>query len=117
MKNHFTQLQDHYRAWLNTLGFSSHTVYGYPKTLRYFFEYLENKGIYHIGNLKPGHITAYFEHLQTRPNMRISGQALSKAHLNKSFDSIDKFLEFLHQRGMSSAPQPTRYRIMETRNE
>lgn len=117
MQNHFTQLQDHYRAWLDTLGFSPGVVYSYPKMLYHLFDYLQTKGVYHITALRASHITDYFEHLQTRPNMRLSSKALSKSHLNKSFDSIDKFLEFLHQRGMSSAPQPTRYRIMETRSE
>lgn len=49
--------------------------------------------------------------------MRVRAKALSKAHLNKNFEAVDKFLEFLHQNGMNQAPQPTRYRLLETKNE
>jgi len=117
MNDHFTELQNQYGKWLDTLGFSESTVYKHPKALHYFFEYLKSKGIDHISKLTNKHLYNYFDYLQTRPNMRTSGETLSTAHLNKSFDAIDKFLEFLHGRGMSNAPQPTRYRIMESRNQ
>lgn len=117
MEQHYTELKDHYKTWLYTLGFSSHTVKSYPQMLHHFFEYLQTQGVNHITKLNQKQIENYFEHLQTRTNKRIKGKALSKAHLNKNFDTVDKFLEFLHQRGMNSAPQPTRYRIMETRHE
>ena len=116
MKNHFTELQNHYALWLNTLGFSYHVVYSNPKILHYFFEYIKNKGIYHITHLKSNHITDYFNYLQTRPNM-LTGKALSVAHLNKSFDAIDKFLEFLHAQDYHSIPPPTHYRIIETKSD
>jgi integrase/recombinase XerD len=45
--------------------------------------------------------------------MRVSGKVLSASHLNKSFDAIDKFLEFLHGQGCQNTPPPTHYRIME----
>lgn len=116
MEQHFTALQNHYKTWLYTLGFSASTVYNYPKILYYFLEYLKNKGIVRITQLTHQHITDYFNYLQTRQSMR-GQKALSKAHLNKSFDCIDKFLEFLHHSGMNNAPQPTHYRIIETKSE
>lgn len=113
--NHFEELQNHYGKWLHILGFSSHTVYGFPKMLYYFFEYLENKGIYHITQLTSSHINGYFQHLQTRPSMRRK-EALSISHLNKNFDAIDKLLEFLHGQDCQNIPLPTRYRILEEKN-
>jgi integrase/recombinase XerD len=114
--NHFEELQNHYEKWLHTLGFSQSVVYGYPKMLHYFFEHLKSKGIYHITQLTNSHLYDYFNYLQTRPNMR-SNTALSISHLNKNFDAVDKFLEFLHSGGCTqNIPSPTCYRILETRN-
>jgi integrase/recombinase XerD len=117
LNNNFSELREHYKTWLVTLGFSAHIVKGNPQILYHFLNFLENRGICHITNLTAKHVNDYFEHLQTRQNMRIKGKALSKAHLNKNFDCIDKFLEFLHHRGMDNAPQPTRHRATETKNE
>jgi integrase/recombinase XerD len=99
------------------LGFSSHTVYNYPKMLRFFFEYLERNGIYSVQQLTQQHVFEYFAYLQTRPNMRTGAKALSSAHLNKSFDALDKFLEFLQHNGSQNTPLPTNYRILETKSE
>ena len=113
---HFSELQNHYQKWLQTLGFSESSVYSYPKMVYFFLDYIENRGISHITGLKYSHVTDYFTHLQNRKSMRKDG-ALSAAHLNKSFDAIDKFLEFLNQMGSPNAPTPTNYRILETKNE
>lgn len=117
MQNHYTELQSQYKTWLKTLGFSSHTVVGYPQMLTHFFKYIQNKGVYTITHLNPKHVSDYFNHLQMRSNMRVSGKALSKAHLNKHFEAVDKFLEFLHQNGMNKAPQPTKYRLTDFKTE
>ena len=113
---HYTELQNHYQTWLKTLGFSVSTVYSYPKMVHYFLEYLKNKGVCHITMLKNSHVNEYFTHLQTRRNMR-KGNALSVAHLNKTFDATDKFLEFLNQTGCQNVPSPTSYRILQTRKQ
>jgi integrase/recombinase XerD len=113
MQTHYNELKKHYAQWLQTLGFSAHTVYSYPNMLHYFFNYLIDKGVFSITQLKILHVNNYFEYLQSRPNMSIN-RALSTAHLNKSFDAIDKFLEFLQHHGSHQSPQPTKYRIIDT---
>jgi integrase/recombinase XerD len=113
MQTHYNELKKHYAQWLQTLGFSAHTVYSYPNMLHYFFNYLIDKGVFSITQLKILHVNNYFEYLQSRPNMIIN-RALSTAHLNKSFDAIDKFLEFLQHQNCQQAPQPTHYRIIDT---
>jgi integrase/recombinase XerD len=118
MNNSYKTILDNYTEYLRTLGFSSHTVKGYPQMLRYFLLHLEHtQGVNQIAGLTPKHLTVYFDHLETRPNLRSRGRALSKAHLNKNFDAVDKFLEFLHHVGLQAAPPPTGYRIAETRQE
>jgi integrase/recombinase XerD len=76
-----------------------------------FFTFLQSKGITHIMELNNEAIRSYFEHLQTRSNKVKGTGGLSAPHLNKNFDAIDKFLEFLHHIGMEHAPQPLKYRV------
>ncbi len=110
MNEHFKTLENEFALWLNTLGFSHSIEYGYKLNAKELFEYLHKNNIIHIKNLTQKHVTSYFDYLQTRPNKRRTG-GLSPAHLNKNFDAIDKFLEFLHQTGMQTAPSPLNYRI------
>jgi integrase/recombinase XerD len=103
-------LQNEYRNWLDTLGFSSGLVYDYTFRIRDFLHWLKTQNINHITQLKTPIIYTYIAHLQTRPNKRRTG-GLSVAHLNHNFMAIDKFMEFLHQIGLETAPIPTNYRI------
>ena len=116
-RHKYAELEEYYKTWLKTLGFSSHTVYNYPKMLNLFFDYLNEKGIYPITQLTTKHVKNYFNYLQTRPNMRTGATALSVAHINKSFDAVDKFLEFLQHNGSQNTPLPTNYRILQTKAE
>lgn len=72
---------------------------------------MQSKGITHITELNNEAIRTYFEHLQTRTNKVRGTGGLSAPHLNKNFDAVDKFLEFLHHIGMENAPQPLKYRV------
>jgi len=105
------RLNTEYKTWLQTLGFSKSTVYNYPKMVFYFLEWLEKQNIHDIYLLKNHHLKTYFLYLETRQNFRKKG-ALSTAHLNKTFDAIDKFLEYLQQMG-ANTPSPTGYRILQ----
>lgn len=117
MNTNFTELQNAYTRWLNTLGFSQSIEYRYTRHTQEFFDYLQAKGITHVTQLSAKHIREYFSYLQTRPNKITGTGGLGSAHLNKNFDAVDKFLEFLHQMGMDSAPQPTKYRISQSLQE
>lgn len=110
MNEHFKTLENEFALWLATLGFSKSIEYNYKNHAKELFEYLHKNNIIHIKNLTQKHVTSYFDYLQTRPNKRRTG-GLSSAHLNKNFDAIDKFLEFLHQMGMQTAPSPLNYKI------
>jgi len=116
LSENFTFLNQEYKNWLDTLGFSHSIVYGYNLHVGEFFDYLELKGLHHITNLTKNHINYYYNYLQTRPNKRRKG-GLGVAHLNRNFDAIDKLMEFLHQTGMDNAPEPINYRITEDRQE
>lgn len=106
----YQTLIEHYSQWLQTLGFSKSIVYGYPKSIYYLLEYLESKSINQIHLITQKNIENYVLHLQSRKNLRSRG-ALSIAHLNKSFDALDKFIEFLNQHSQNINIIPTNYRI------
>ncbi|HRN36986.1 MAG TPA: tyrosine-type recombinase/integrase [Flavobacteriales bacterium] len=100
-----------YATWLDTLGFSDGVVYDYTHRVRDLFEWLQEKNIQRITDLEQGHIRQYYTYLEHRPNKRRKGALLSAAHLNHNYAAVDKLLEFLHQRGMGTAPIPTGKRI------
>jgi integrase/recombinase XerD len=106
----YQALIEHYAQWLQTLGFSKSIVYGYPKSIYYFLQFLEQKSIHKIHLITQKTINDYIVHLQSRENLRKRG-ALSIAHLNKSFDALDKFIEFLNQHSKNTTIIPTNYRI------
>jgi integrase/recombinase XerD len=116
MSTTYKELQNHYETWLSTLGFSQSICYGYPKTIYYFLDYIEQKGILAINLLTQKNIEEYLLHLQTRKHLR-KDKALSIAHLNKSFDALDKFIEFLNQHTNHAQIIPTNYRILQTKND
>jgi len=107
---HFQQLQTSFLEWTATLGFSSHAQQNYHYASTYFMQWIEEQGISHIAQLKQRQIDQYQEYLQTRKNRLYPG-GLSRNYLNKNFDTVDKFLEFLQQVGMPHAPLPTSFRL------
>jgi len=100
-----------YLTWLGTLGYSDGIIRCGRLNIRPFFEWLEEKQIHHITQLTNKHIAEYHNYLETRPNGKYKGRMLSVGHLNKTFYSIDKLLEFLQQNGMAGAPVPTNRRM------
>ncbi len=115
MNENFKILNQEYKIWLDTLGFSQLVVYNFNFHIKDFLEWLKQNNITHIKNLTNKNIQQYFDYLQTRPNKTKKG-GLSIAHLNKNFDAVDKFLEFLHQIGMETAPIPTKYRLLQEKH-
>lgn len=110
MNKNFTQIKKEYKNYLETLSYSYSIVYNCDKQIKHFFEWLEKQEISHIKHLNQNHINDYFKYSETRKN-KLKNGGLSVAHLNKIFFAIDKFLEFLHQIGLETAPTPTNYRI------
>ncbi len=115
MNTNYTKLQNHYETWLSTLGFSQSIVYNYPKSVYYFLEYLETKSISQIHFITQKNINEYLLYIQSRKHLR-KNKTLSTAHLNKSFDALDKFIEFLNQHTQTNITPP-KYRILQTKND
>lgn len=110
MNQSYLAIQKEYALWLSTLGYSTSLVYEFKFNAKHFFIWLQTQNITAINLITLKQINNYFEHLQTRPNKRRGG-GLSTAHLNRNFMAIDKLLEFLHQIGLQTTPNPTNFRI------
>jgi integrase/recombinase XerD len=111
MNTNYTAILEEFTVWLDTLGYSQESVLGSRRSVRVFFEWLESKKIEHISLLTNKHINDYFHYSQTRPNQQDNKRTLGTSHLNKTFFTVDKLLEFLHQYGMNTAPVPLKRKI------
>lgn len=99
----FEYLEKGFGEWLDVLGYSQMLVYNMPNQLREFFHFLEKKEIKHITNLEQKHIKSYHQYISTRPNQRRGG-GLSERYIIMQMAVIEKFLEYLHHRGMQNLP-------------
>jgi integrase/recombinase XerD len=88
---------------MDILGYSASFVYNTPHHIREFLHFLENHNIKVIQALEHKHIQAYYDHISKRPNQRRGG-GLSSTHINKHLQAIEKFLEYLHHRGIQNLP-------------
>ncbi len=116
MNGHFTILHRAYIDWLKILGYSQATQGICSNGVTMFFNWLQTQNIQQIIQLENKHIKAYFEYLQIRPNKRFN-RGLSHSYLNKQFDAVDKFLQFLHQQGFRKIIPPTNWRIKKSKME
>lgn len=116
MTEHFKILHKAYLNWLKILGYSQATPEICSNGVTMFFNWLETQNVQNITQLENKHIKAYFEYLQIRPNRRFN-RGLSHSYLNKQFDAVDKFLQFLHQQGFKKLLPPTNCRIKKSKME
>jgi integrase/recombinase XerD len=114
MNNSYRQLVKSYTNYLQTLGFAASTVYNYPRFVAPFLAYVEQNGTHKINQLTTKTVLAYFKHLEQARGERTK-RTFSTAHLNRNFEAIDKFLEFLHQTGAQNTPLPLNYSVEKQR--
>jgi integrase/recombinase XerD len=108
----FEAVEKSFKKWLDTLGYSSKTIYGLPIHVREFLHYLENNyADLKLKQLANTHVNAYYMHLQTRTNIRHKSGALGSNSLNKHQQAIKLFFQYLRQSGRIILP------AVELRNE
>lgn len=88
-------IEQGFKSWLETLGFAASTVYGMPRQLREFLQWLEEKGTTEIKEIQLEQVKAFLTYFKNRPNQRRTG-GLSIAHVNKQIDSLNKFFNYLN---------------------
>lgn len=100
----FEHLQLAFGEWLSILGYAPETIKGLPCTIREFLSYMEVQiELSSIRGLNQQHIKRYYNYLVSRSNQRFGG-ALMDNSINMHILSINKFLEFLHHKGLHDLP-------------
>jgi len=99
----FEYLNNGFAEWLDILGYNEGTVYAMPNNLREFLHYLEQQQVKTIAALEQKHIKKYYEHIQQRPN-QLKGGGLSEKYILMLMQAVEKFLEYLHHRGLENLP-------------
>jgi integrase/recombinase XerD len=80
--------------WLKVLGYSDITVYGTPRILQEFFNWLEQNDITQLENITAEHTENFINYNKTRANKRREG-GISASHINKYIEVITRFNEYL----------------------
>lgn len=99
----YCYLEIAFKEWLDILGYGSMSVYNLPHIVREFLHYLEGIEVTAINGLQQKHIRAYYSYISRRDNKKRGG-GLSTNYTNKHLQAIDKFLEFLHHKGVQNVP-------------
>ena len=99
----YQYLEKGFKEWMDILGYSESNVYNTPHLIREFLHFLEGEGLKTIQSLEHRHIKAYHDHIGKRTNQRRGG-GLSSTHINKHLQAVEKFLEYLHHRGIQNLP-------------
>lgn len=99
----YQYLEKGFKEWLDILGYSESNVYNTAHIAREFLHFLEGVSIKTIQALEHKHLKAYHAHVSSRANQRRGG-GLSNNYLNKHLQAIEKFLEYLHHRGIQQLP-------------
>lgn len=87
-------IEQGFKNWLATLGYAASTVYGMPRQLREFLQWLENNEITAIKEITKKQNEDFLIYFKNRPNQRRAG-GLSIAHINKQIDTLNKFSNYL----------------------
>lgn len=99
----YQYLQTGFKEWLDILGYSPMTVYNMPHIIREFLHFLESKQVRSITALEHRHIQDYHDHICQRSHQRRGG-ALSTKYILMHVQAIEKFMEYLHHRGIQNLP-------------
>lgn len=97
----FEYLEKSFAEWLDILGYCEMSVYNLPHIIREFLHHLENLKIKNIRDLEQQHIKKYYEHICSRPNQHRGG-GLSDKYILMQMQAIEKFLEYLHHKGVET---------------
>ena len=101
---HYKYIIQSFREWLDVLGYAETTVYSMPHYIREFLHYLEQNGKTQINQIENKYIKEHYRELKQRGNTR-QGGGLSNSYLNKHIQALQKFSDYLRQRGRLQIPK------------
>ncbi len=97
----YRRLEKGFAQWLETLGYARSTVYGMPRQLREFLQWLEKNGVTEVTKITAELVNDFIHYFKNRPNQRRAG-GLSIAHVNKQIDTIQKLSKYLKATGQGT---------------
>ena len=92
--DYYKKTEKDFKEWLQTLGYSQHTVYYKPLFLREFLHFLEQQKIGTLQHLPENIIPQYIAQLKQRKKQRTTG-TLSAASINNHIHTLEKLAEYL----------------------
>ena len=99
----FEYLQTGFREWLDILGYCESSVYSVPHYLRSFLHHLEGLGVNSVRDMQQTHIKSFYNHISQRPHLR-HATGLSDSYIRMHMQAVQKFLEYLHHKGVPELP-------------
>jgi integrase/recombinase XerD len=90
----YKRLEKGFGEWLDTLGYAASTVYGHPRQLNEFLQWLEQQDCTQIKEVTKKQTEEFISYFKNRPNQRKAG-GLSISHVNKQIDTLQKFFKYL----------------------
>ena len=99
----YVLLIEGFREWLDVQGYAGGTIQGMPNIIREFLHHVEASGCTRINALKSQHIRSYYAHITSRANERRGG-GLSNNTIKKHVEALEKFMHYLHHRGVQELP-------------
>lgn len=87
-----------FEKWLKTLEYAPSTVYLSVRYVNDFFFYLKSLDITSLEQIKDAEITAYYNHLKTRPQKKQTG-GLSQNYIVSNINAIKRFSHYLQVTG------------------
>jgi integrase/recombinase XerD len=98
MNTRYTDLQNSFEKWLNTLGYAESTVYASTNYVRDFFFYLKSFELTSLEQINTVTINSYYKYLQTRSNKRQTG-SLSNNYITSNINALKRFSRYLQETG------------------
>lgn len=90
----YKKVEDGYKVWLERLGYSETTVYGFPGQIREYLYWLETNGQDEINQINRSTATAFMTYFKSRTNQTSEG-VVSLAHANKQIYCMNLLFKYL----------------------
>ncbi len=97
----YEYLERGFKEWLDILGYCDSTVYNMPHIARELMHFLESRSVNAIQALTRKDLKAYHDYINRRANQRRGG-GLSEKYIQMHIQGVEKFLEYLHHRGIKT---------------
>ena len=90
----YKKLEVDYKIWLERLGYSKTTVYGFPGQVREYLHWLEMNGQVEMNQINKSTANAFMTYFKSRTNQTSAG-SVSLSHINKQIYCMNLLFKYL----------------------